>query len=147
MNDLALAGALATSPSKAFVELRDRPRFWFPLLLIILTSAAVMYWYYSTVDIDWLKDAMFSHNPKIQALPAEQRAAAMGAVGRGTMLWGSVIGVIVAIPIFFAIGALFLLIAAKVTKVPLGFKHWFTFTCWTSLPMLLGTVATAVLLL
>jgi hypothetical protein len=146
MNDLALAGALATAPTSAFNELRERPRFWFPLLLIVLTTAAVMYWYYSTVDIEWLKDAMFSNNPKMQQLPEAQRAAAMGAVGRGTMLWGSVIGVIVAIPFFFVLGALYLLVAAKVTKLPFGFKHWFSFTCWTALPMVLSCIVSALLL-
>ena len=37
MNNLALSVALATAPSSAFNELRERPRFWFPLLLIVLS--------------------------------------------------------------------------------------------------------------
>ena len=50
-------------------------------------------------------------------------------------------------PCVFLLPALYLLLAAKVTKLPQGFKHWFAFTCWTSLPMLLSTVVAAIFLL
>jgi len=147
MNNLALAGALATAPSTAFVELRERPRFWFPLILVTVATAAIVYWYYSTVDIEWLKDVMFANNPKILALPEAQRAASMSAIGRGLLLWGSVVGALVAIPVFFLLQALYLLLAAKVTKLPQGFKHWFALTCWTALPSLLGAAVSAIYIL
>ena len=50
----------------AFAELRERPRFWFPLLLLVATTAALNYWYFSMVDIEWFKDAMFGNNPDMQ---------------------------------------------------------------------------------
>jgi hypothetical protein len=147
MNNLALAGSLATAPSSAFAELRERPRFWFPLLLITLCAAGMMFWYYSVVDVEWLKDLMFSNNPKVQALPEAQRVQSMAMVGRNTLLWGSTIGVLFGIPIWFVLQSLYLLLAAKVTKVPIGFKHWFAFSCWTLLPALLNTVIAAIFLL
>ena len=146
MNNLALATSMVTAPSAAFAELRERPRFWFPLLLITLSTAAMCYWYYSVVDFEWLKDMIFSSNPKMQAMPEAQRTAAMGMMGRGTMMWGSVIGSLIVIPLFSALWALYLLLAAKITKLPLGFKHWFALTCWTSLPILLGVVVSAIFL-
>lgn len=147
MNNLALAGTLATAPSSAYAELRERPRFWFPLLLLTLTSAALFYWYYTVVDIEWLKDALFAHTPKFEAMAPDQRAAALGAVSRTMLLWGSVIGALVAIPVVLLVNALYFLVAAKVTKQTQGFKHWFAFSCWSSLPGLLGTIVGAILLL
>lgn len=147
MNNLALTAALATAPSTAFAELRERPRFWFPLLLLVATTVGLLYWYYSVVDIEWFKDAIYSNNPQIQALPDAERARAMGMVGRGMLLWGSVIGTIIGLPCVFLITALYFLLAAKVTKLPLGFKHWFALTCWTSMPLLLGTVVGAIFML
>jgi len=35
----------------------------------------------------------------------------------------------------------------KVTRVPLGFKYWFTMVCWTSLAGLLSIIIGAILLL
>jgi len=63
MNNIALTVALATAPSTAFAELRERPRFWFPLLLVVFTTAGLNYWYYGIVDIEWLKDVILSNNP------------------------------------------------------------------------------------
>ena len=59
MNNLDLSVALATAPSSAFADLRERPRFWFPLLLVMLSTAGMAFWYYSIVDIEWFKEAMF----------------------------------------------------------------------------------------
>src|SRR3954466_7694421 len=122
MNDPALAVALATAPSSAFVELRERPRFWFPLLLLVLATVAINYWYYSIVDLEWFKDAMFASNPHMSE---QERTAAMGMVTRTTMLWSSVVGTVIFLPIVFLIEALLLFVAAKVTKVPLGYKYRF----------------------
>jgi len=140
MNNIALTVALATAPSTAFAELRERPRFWFPLLVLVFSTVAIVYWYYSVVDIEWLKDLMFSNNPDLQALPQDKRADAMAMLGRNTMLWGSVAGAFFVMPIVFLVSALYFLLAAKVTKLPQGFKHWFAFSCWTAMPMLLSAV-------
>jgi hypothetical protein len=144
MNDPALAVALATAPSSAFVELRERPRFWFPLLLLIVATVAINYWYYSIVDLEWFKDAMFASNPHMSE---QERTAAMGMVTRTTMLWSSVVGTVIFLPIVFLIEALLLFVAAKVTKVALGYGYWFAMACWSSLPALLGIVVAAIFLL
>lgn len=146
MNNLELSVALATAPSSAFVELRERPKFWFPLLLLVVSTVAIMYWYYSVVDIEWLKEVVLSNDSAIQNLPEDKRAQAMAMYGRNTMLWGSVIGAALGMPIVFLVSALYLLLAAKVTKLPQGFKHWFAFSCWSSLPLLLSCVVAAIFL-
>ena len=147
MNNIELAVALATAPSTAFAELRERPRFWFPLVIVTVATAAMVYWYYSTVDIEWLKDQMFTNNPKFQALPEAQRTATLSGVSRTMMLWGGVVGTLLFIPIWYLLQSLYLLLAAKVTKLPQGFKHWFALSCWTALPALLGLVVSAIFLL
>lgn len=147
MNDFAVATSLATSPSSAFTELRERPRFWFPLLLLVISSAIVVTWYYSVVDVEWLKEQLFGNNPDMQKVPAEQRAAAMSFVGRNSLVVGGIVGTFIGMPAVFLISALYYLIAANVTKVRLGYKHWLTLVCWASLPILLNTVASVLFLL
>jgi hypothetical protein len=147
MNNFAVATALATSPTSAFAELRERPRFWFPLLVVAISTAAMIGWYYSVVDIDWLKEQIFGNNPDMQKMPAEARAAAMGFMGRKTMLISGVFGAAMGIPFFFLVSALYFLLAAKITKMSPGLKHWFSLVCWCSLPILINVVAGAVFLL
>jgi hypothetical protein len=144
MNNLAVSVALATAPSSAFAELRERPRFWFPLLVTTIATVVLGYWYYSVVDVEWLKETIFGANPNPD--PAKH-AAAMAMMTRTTLLWSSVVGGAIITPIFLLIQALLLWLAAKVTKVPLGYKHWFTMASWASLTGLLGFVVAAILLL
>jgi len=144
MNNIALATSLATEPTTAYGELRERPRFWLPLLVMVLSTALVCYWYYSVVDVDWLKDLILGNNPKFTE---EQRAAVTGMMTRTTMLWSGVVGSLIFVPLFFLIHAVILLLTAKVTRVPLGFKYWFTMVCWTSLAGLLSIIIGAILLL
>lgn len=146
-NNLSLSVALATAPSSAFEELRERPRFWFPLLILVVSTAALVYWYYSIVDIEWLKHALYGNDPNMQKLPEAERAAAMAMLGRNTLLWGSVVSTIVVLPIFFLLQALYLLLAAKVTRLPQGFKHWLALSSWSGLPLLLSTVISALFLI
>jgi hypothetical protein len=147
MNNLALSVALATAPSSAFAELRERPRFWFPLLLVVFATAGLGYWYYSIVDFEWFKGTILSNNPMFQQMDEDKRAAAMDMQSRTAMQWSTVVSMFVIIPVVFLLEALYLLVAAKVTKLSLGFRHWFALTCWTSLPMLLACVVAAILLI
>jgi hypothetical protein len=146
-NDLELTLALMTAPSSAFAELRNRPRSWFPLLLVVLTSAGLVYWYYSTVDLEWLKDTVLSKAPNVQKLTEAERAARMSRVDRNDLLLSHVIGTLVFIPLFSVLQAWYFLLAAKVTKLPHSFNHWLALTCWCALPALLGRIASAILIL
>jgi len=147
MNNHELTVALATAPSSAFAELRERPRFWFPLLLLAVSTVALQYGYYSMVDIEWWKDAMYGNHPDMQELAEDKRAQAMAMLTRNTLVWGSMLSVALLLPAIFVLQALYLLVAAKVTKLSQGFKHWFALVCWCSLPMLLGSVVSAILLI
>lgn len=147
MNDVSVAAALATSPGAAFTELRERPRFWFPLIAMVLATAVVVSYYYAVVDVDWLKDALYSNNADFQKLPEAQRAQAMAFVGRKTLLISGVIGACMGLPFFFLVNSLYLLLAAKVTKLQYGLRHWFTLTSWSALPGLLSALVAIILLL
>src|SRR3954467_9788370 len=83
----------------------------------------------------------------MQKMAPEQRAAALGFVGRNTLLISGIVGTFIGMPAAFLLSALYYLIAANVTKVPLGYKHWFSMVCWASLPILLNSVAALIFLL
>jgi uncharacterized membrane protein YhdT len=71
----------------------------------------------------------------------------MGFVGRNTLLISGIVGTFIGMPIAFLVSALYYLVAAKVTKVPLGYKHWFSMVCWASLPILLNSVVAVIFML
>lgn len=147
MKDAALAGNLILSPSATFAELRERPRFWFPLLVLIASSTLLVIWYYSMVDIDWLKDMMFSANENFAKMPEDQRARMMGAMSRNSMLFSAVVSTLLVVPAMCAVQALYFLLAGKVAGIALSYRHWFTMAAWCALPAVIGAVAGAAVLL
>jgi hypothetical protein len=146
MNNITLAGLVITSPSAAFAELRERPRFWLPLIALVLAVALQQFWYYSIVDFAWLTDHMFSGSSRFDSMTPEQRERAMSMMSQNMLMWSSVVSVAVMIPIVMALIAVYYLLAGKVTNVQFSFKHWFSFSIWCSVPMLIGIAASYAIL-
>lgn len=146
MKNTELAWAILTSPSSAFVELQQRPRFWFPLLTTVLGVVALIAWYYSIVDLRWLMEQILSAGGAAQ-MPEEQRAQALAATSRGFMLGSSVVGGAVAIVAIKLLEAGYYSLAGKITNVERSFRHWLALAAWTGWPALLGVLASAAVLL
>jgi hypothetical protein len=146
MNNVTLAGLFITSPSAAFAELRERPRFLFPLIALVVATALVTGWYYSVVDFDWLKDHLFSGNKRIQEMPEANRARAMAMMSRKMLLASGVIGTAIGLPMVLAVQAAYCMLAGKITNVQKSFLHWFSLLSWSNIPVLAGAVAGMALL-
>ena len=137
MNNLSLAGTMITQPSAAFAELRERPRFWLPLIIMVVGLALQQYWYFTIIDIEWLKDRLYGS----AEMTAEQRQAMMGMMSRTVMLWSSVVSIALVLPIMMALSSLYYLLAGKITNVQYSFKQWFSFSVWCCVPMIIGLIA------
>lgn len=146
MNTLSLAWSFIISPTPALRQLREKPTFLFPLLLIVLSSAALMFWYYAMVDMDWLKDYLYSGNARIKALAEADRVRVMAALSRTAITVSAVIAVVIITPLMFLLQALFFWVAGLITGARMRFKQWFALACWSQIPTLVAVVYGAVLL-
>ena len=144
MTNMELATALITSPSAAFADLKEKPKFWFPLLAVLLSTVAVLIWYYSFVDFDWLIDRMMSADAR---MTEEQRTQAMAMMKPGFLMWSSVISVIIFVTAARALEALYFSLAGNITNVRHSYKQWFALCSWTALPHLIGALAMVAFLL
>ena len=148
MDNFSFLAELITSPTTALAKLRERPRVLFPLLSCLLLTAGVIFWYYSTVDVEWLKHELFDAAPQFQKLSEEQRTQALKVVSRNSMLWGGMAAATVSVTVLFALQAVYQLFAGKITGIGRTFKQWFALTCWTALPTaLLSSIITALMIL
>jgi hypothetical protein len=147
MKNMELAWTTLIAPSNAFAELQERPRFWWPLLAMILCVAALLAWYYSIVDIQWLMEQILSGNERTAQLTEAQRTQAISGTSRGFMLVSSAVAGSIMVAAIKLLEALYYSLAGKITNVERSFRHWLALACWSSLPSLLGILASAVLLL
>lgn len=146
MGNLDLVSLLATQPRKAFDALAERPRFWFPLLLAVVLGLVTTVWYFRVVDLQWLLDETLRSNPRTAAMTEEQRATVMQRTTPAVLMWSSIIGVLLLVPLLHVIQSAYFLLAGKVTNVQRSFGQWFALSNWSALPTLLATIPTLIVL-
>lgn len=143
MNNIELAWSVLSTPRAAFAELQERPRFWFPLLLTLAATVAVLVWYYAIVDLPWLAEHLMSGNEQLQRMPEAQRERAMAAMTRPMLMGSSVIGAVVIITVVRFVEAGYYSLAGKITNLQYSYRQWLALSCWSSLPYLLGVLVMA----
>lgn len=147
MTNLQMIVALVTSPGRAFEEMAQKPRWLFPLLLLLVPSLLLALWYYSKVDVAWLIDEQLRGNPQTAQMPEAQRAQVAQFMTRGTLMWTSLLAVLFIVPLFRVLEATWYTLAGKVMNVDRGFRQWFSLANWTSLPGVLAVIPAAISLL
>lgn len=128
-------GNVILEPSPTFARLKDKPRAWVPLAILILLTVAITYWYVATLDFAWFREHMLAAQG---AVKPEQRAAMEHFLTPTRMLWSTVIGILLGTPVMFALTAVYYLLAGKVMGTGIGYGKWFAFAAWTSIPRLLA---------
>jgi hypothetical protein len=100
----------------------------------MIGSAAMMYWYFQTVDFPWMVEQAIAAKPGI----SDGEREAMQKVMSPTMMsWSAIGGVLIGTPIAYALYALYYLLAGKFMGSDISYGKWFALTAWTSLPRLL----------
>lgn len=128
-------GNVFLEPTPTFARLKAKTNAWLPLLVSILLSLAVVYWWVSTLDFDWLRAHMLATHPTAKP---EVREAMARAMTPKFMLWSSGISAVLGTLLIFAVAAVYYLLAGRVIGSPIGYGKWFGFAVWTSVPRLLA---------
>lgn len=127
-------GNVILAPSSTFTRLKAKPSAWIPLLVLIVLTLAISYWWIETVDFGWLREHMLAAQP---TLKPEARAAMAKFITPKTMMWSSGLGAIVGTLLIVAVMAVYYLLAGKVLGASIGYGKWFGFAAWVSVPRLL----------
>ncbi len=150
MNNLGILQALIFEPRRGFGELDARPRFWWPLLLLVLLQGGIALWYVLFVDIEWLVDQQVRAS-SLGANMTDAEIATMARNAAGQVGVRAALGAVIAalaMPVMLLISALYLLLATKITGVERSFRQWSALSAWATLPvMLVGTLLAALALL
>jgi hypothetical protein len=146
MNNFSLASALLFEPRKAFDDIAARPRFWFPLLLILVSTLVLAVWYCSVVDVPWLIDTTLHGNPLTRGMPEERIQEMINRSTRGGLIGQTVVSSLIFLVLIRLVESLYYLLAGKIMGVDRSYKQWFAFSCWTGLPSALALVPGAIVL-
>ena len=126
-------------PSKVFNELNEKPNFWLPIVLIAVSSAVMVLWYFQVVDSEFFMDQTLAQSGRemtaaeiAQAKQFMPGTAVMGYFGAGAAL--------IFTPIMFLVFGVYVFLASKVTGQAHSFKKSMSLVSWSSMPSLIGVV-------
>jgi hypothetical protein len=127
-------GRMFYEPSAVFAQLETRRSTWLPLLLVMLSGIILASWYYQFVDFAWLQEHFLSaiDDPAVRDKQRES-----GGMSVGTLTGITIVGMIIAYLVAFALTSVYLLIVSKVRNSPFTFGQGFSLAVWSSLPMLI----------
>ncbi len=134
-----------TAPAQAFTSLKERPTSLFPVLVLIGATAFVALWYYTAVDLVWFFErAMDASSTAVPAESRRQTLALIAKVPPYAAGVGAAVASIVSVLFILMVAAGYLAVVSLFTNDGYNFVSWFSLAAWSSLPMLLGVLATLV---
>lgn len=146
-----------TNPIQAISEVFIRPNgvfstlinthnwSWIPFFIIAFVGTLPVFVYFETVDFNWYTDFLVS-NTLSDVSPAEQQAFTNN-LSQPLLKWSSTIGTVIGYVVANAILAAYLLLVTRQDEKSIhGFTDWYGFTWWISLPMLISSLLSLVLL-
>jgi Yip1 domain len=126
-------------PGKVFADLKERPTFILPFLVIVVPTVAFVMAYFANVDAEWYKDYMLgASGAEMTAKEMEQARKMMP--GASVMMWVSAATALIGGAISMVLYAVYFLVAGKLTGQPVGFRHGLSLATWSNVPSLLASV-------
>lgn len=124
--------AMFYDPRRAFAMLEPKRHAWLPLLLLILSSTVLMFWYFSVVDFSWLMDQLFA-----AVKDPAKRDQARAMMSKSMMQTTAVITTLVSYPATCALAGVYFMIVGKSTNKDVSFGTGFALSAWAFVPALL----------
>jgi hypothetical protein len=135
-------------PNQVFATISDTHNWsWIPFLVISVVSAIPAYLYFNFVDFSWYTELLVQ-TMSADLSPAEQGAIRNALPDQAQSLWTGIFGGVISIVIANAVMALYLNIVTKADEECVqGYTDWYGFTWWISVPAIVTSILSVVLLL
>lgn len=133
-------------PRKTLESLRGHASWWWvPMLLILALNLLFQVWYVNRVDVSWFAEQTLA--PQAANMTADQLRDAHARFTPTSMMVFSAIASMIFM-VWYLIQALYFFMAAKVGGwQPQGYGAWLNFVSWTSMPAVLGFIASGAYML
>jgi hypothetical protein len=145
MSELALVTGVFFNPSRTFADLGRRPRWFVPLLLVVLATVAYLYAVSQHVGWERVVRRSMETNARVQSLSAEQREQAVERGAKFGAVFGYA-GAVLGVPISLALIAAVLLLTSRMMGAELTYRQLFAINSYAGLTALIFVGLSAVVL-
>lgn len=130
-------------PAKAWAQLKERPTFLVPALIVAVATSLATVLYFFHVDPAWFADY------QVQAMAKDMSASEIAQMqkvmpGAHTQGWISLVATPIVMAIVYAVTALYYLLAGKVAGHAVDFRRGLTIAAWSSMPMVVVAIVSLI---
>ena len=129
-------------PAKVFADLREKPAFLAPMLVVILVGMASILAYFLQVDPVWFEQHQIAQvratNPEMSEAELQQMQQFMPGA-RVSMVIMLAMSVLMPLLVWLLL-AVYYLMAGKVAGNDVGFRRGFALAVWSSMPITLASL-------
>lgn len=151
MNAISAIGDTFIAPTKMFNGLKEAKGWsWLAMILLFVFGISAQIIYFNSVDpAFFVEQQVVTMEQSGDYNPAELEQVEVMTAQQFPMMWiFAVVGVLIGIPTVFCIFALYYYLVGKQdSDCDMTFGDWFGFTTFTSLPTILASLGTIVLVL
>jgi len=145
MSELALVTGVFFNPGKTFADLGRRPRWFVPLLLVVLATVAYVYTVSQHIGWERVVRRSMETNARVQSLTTEQREQAVERGAKFGAIFGYA-GAVLGVPISVALIAAVLLLTSRMMGSQLTYRQLFAINSYAALTGLVFIGLSAVVL-
>ncbi len=127
-------------PGKVFAELREKPTFLVPALIVVGASMASALAYFQTVDPEWFSAQQVAAMVAQGSSKAEIAQVQQFMPGARASGWIAAATMPVVFAIMFSLYGLYYWLAGKVAGQAVSFRQGVSLSAWSLMPMLIGAV-------
>jgi len=146
MSEIARLTGVVWSPGAAFRDIAARPRWWPPLVILVLAGAIFIYNFTQRVGWERFFRQQAETNSRMQNMPADQREQTVAAqIKYGPTF--AYVAAVVALPIMALVTAgVFLFLFRMLMSVELSFRQSLAIVCYSWVPTLFGSIMAFIML-
>jgi hypothetical protein len=139
---LETAVNIIAAPLEALATIRLKPTVLLPWAVIIIANTAVVFSYYSQVDLAWVLES--SLEAALEDMGPRQRQAVADRMENLSLMdvapAAAVAGAVI-LTVWLFLNSAYLAGVSLVTNDEFRRKQWFAMLCWCALPVVLGHLA------
>ena len=138
-----------TDPAATFDRLKtEKHSAIVPFALVFASIAAVLLYYFANVDFAWLKSSMLDQMAAASEIGEDELALIDENMTASSVLWSTMAAALIGTLLLNAILAWYLNITAKwLAKDAYGYRDWFAFSWWFSMPVVASSMLSTLLVL
>jgi len=146
MNELQRLAGVLVDPKPAFADISARPRWWTPLILLILAATVFTYCYSQRVGWEGFLRQQMESNSSFQQMPADQRERIIEQQTRFASMFGYV-RALVTIPLnALLVAGVMALVFRVMLSANLTFKQLFAATSYSLMPGFIASLLSILVL-